>query len=265
MQCKDSATVRSERNEPSASERPRHVPNFNFLFSCFSPLISSHQHQNRPLPLNHQRNISANKCPPFPPSHPLLSSPSLLPLPLSTFGKRRSSLAAARQLYALVETSILSILHSANDFLSFFCTFGAVLMLQIALADSGLSIGMVYVFIAGVLLVKEGIASNSEYVLLLFSRFCVIHSLTHRHLRLRDTSSSTTTASLRWDHCPNARCDHSFSLSSHSSPFHWTTSPSRGLSLATADADKNLDDVVYIPAPWDAEVLEQFHRGTAPH
>jgi hypothetical protein len=179
MQCKDSATVRSERNEPSASERPRHVPNFNFLFSCFSPLISSHQHQNRPLPLNHQRNISANKCPPFPPSHPLLSSPSLLPLPLSTFGKRRSSLAAARQLYALVETSILSILHSANDFLSFFCTFGAVLMLQIALADSGLSIGMVYVFIVGVLLVKEGIASNSEYVLLLFSRFCVIHSRTH--------------------------------------------------------------------------------------
>ena len=45
----------------------------------------------------------------------------------------------------------------------------------------------------------------------------------------------------------------------------WTTSPSRGPSLATADADKNLGDVAHIPAPWDAEALEQFHPGTAPH
>ncbi|KAF8502634.1 hypothetical protein F5888DRAFT_1867499 [Russula emetica] len=36
----------------------------------------------------------------------------------------------------------------------------------------------------------------------------------------------------------------------------WTTSPSRGPSLATADADKNLGDVAHIPAPWDAEALE---------
>jgi len=33
--------------------------------------------------------------------------------------------------------------------------------------------------------------------------------------------------------------------------------------LRDARADKNLDDVARIPAPWDAEALEQFHRGTA--
>jgi hypothetical protein len=33
-------------------------------------------------------------------------------------------------------------------------------------------------------------------------------------------------------------------------------SPSRGPSLATADANENIDDVVCIPAPWDAEALE---------
>jgi hypothetical protein len=42
-------------------------------------------------------------------------------------------------------------------------------------------------------------------------------------------------------------------------------SPSRRSSLATADANQNLDDVMCIPAPWDAEALEQFHPGTAPH
>ena len=35
--------------------------------------------------------------------------------------------------------------------------------------------------------------------------------------------------------------------------------------LRDARADKNLDDVARIPAPWDAEALEQFHRGTSPH
>ncbi|KAN0114315.1 Protein kinase-like domain containing protein [Russula decolorans] len=35
--------------------------------------------------------------------------------------------------------------------------------------------------------------------------------------------------------------------------------------LRDAHADKNLDDVVRIPAPWDAEAFELFHRGTAPH
>ena len=35
--------------------------------------------------------------------------------------------------------------------------------------------------------------------------------------------------------------------------------------LRDARADKNLDDVARIPAPWDAEALEQFHRGIAPH
>ena len=34
--------------------------------------------------------------------------------------------------------------------------------------------------------------------------------------------------------------------------------------LRDARADKNLDDVARIPAPWDAEALEQFHRGTTP-
>lgn len=47
---------------------------------------------------------------------------------------------------------------------------------------------------------------------LLFLVFCVIH--THRHLRLCVTSPSATTASLRWDRCPPARCCHSFSHSS---------------------------------------------------
>lgn len=32
--------------------------------------------------------------------------------------------------------------------------------------------------------------------------------------------------------------------------------------LRDARADKNLDDVARIPAPWDAEALEQFHRAT---
>jgi hypothetical protein len=35
--------------------------------------------------------------------------------------------------------------------------------------------------------------------------------------------------------------------------------------LRDARADKNLDDVPRIPAPWDAEALEQFHRATASH
>ncbi|KAH9997071.1 kinase-like protein [Russula vinacea] len=33
--------------------------------------------------------------------------------------------------------------------------------------------------------------------------------------------------------------------------------------LRDARADKNLDDVARIPAPWDAEALEQFHRGAS--
>jgi len=35
--------------------------------------------------------------------------------------------------------------------------------------------------------------------------------------------------------------------------------------LRDARADKNLDDVARIPAPWDAEALQQFHRATASH
>jgi hypothetical protein len=43
--------------------------------------------------------------------------------------------------------------------------------------------------------------------------------------------------------------------------FTTSESPSRGPSVATADVNKNLDDImiVRIPAPWDAEALEQFH------
>jgi hypothetical protein len=70
-----------------------------------------------------------NKCHPFQSSHPLLSSPSLLLSPFSTFGHQRPSLAEARQLYAFIDNSIFSILHFANDFLIFlshsFCTPGA--------------------------------------------------------------------------------------------------------------------------------------------
>jgi len=43
------------------------------------------------------------------------------------------------------------------------------------------------------------------------------------------------------------------------------TSPSRGPSFVTADADKKLGDVARIPARWDAKALEQFHPRTAPH
>src|SRR6266576_2232989 len=81
-------------------------------------------------------------------------------------------------------------------------------------------------------------------------------------LRLRVMSPSATTASLRWDHCPHASCPHS---SSHPSPFHWTTTPSRGPALAAADADKNLCDVARLLAQGDAKALEQFYPRTAPH
>jgi hypothetical protein len=68
-------------------------------------------------------------------------------------------------------------------------------------------------------------------------------------------------ASLGWDSCPHARCRHSFSLSSHPSPFHWTTvrSPSRRPSSGTANVDKSLGDVTHIPARWDTKALEQWH------
>jgi serine/threonine-protein kinase ULK2 len=35
--------------------------------------------------------------------------------------------------------------------------------------------------------------------------------------------------------------------------------------LRDARADKNLDDVTRIPAPWDAEALQQFHRAPESH
>jgi hypothetical protein len=50
---------------------------------------------------------------------------------------------------------------------------------DIALADSGLSVGTAYVFEVNLLPVEEGIASNLKCALLLFLAFCVIH--THRH------------------------------------------------------------------------------------
>jgi hypothetical protein len=97
----------------------------------------------------------------------------------------------------------------------------------------------------------SSIVSNSKCVLLLFLAFCVIH--THRH-----------PASARYAPFGDyglVTVGPLSPLSSHPSPFHWTTSPSRGPSLATVDADKNLDDVVRIPARWDAIALEQFHPG----
>jgi hypothetical protein len=102
------------------------------------------------------------------------------------------------------------------------------------------------------LLVEEGSASNSKCVLLLFLALCVIR--THRHpasarnVPLGDYGLVTV----------GPLSTRPFSLSSHPSSFHWTTSPSRGPSLATADADKNLGDIARIFEPWDAEALEQF-------
>jgi hypothetical protein len=132
-------------------------------------------------------------------------------------------------------------------------------------------VGTVYVFKVGLLLVEEGAASNSKCILLLFYPF-LCDSLSHSlpppcvcgfvplcDYRLTPHYGGTAV------HTQHARCRHSFSLSSHPTSFHWATSPSRGPSSATADANMNLGDVAQIPARWDAEALEQFHPETAPH
>jgi hypothetical protein len=117
---------------------------------------------------------------------------------------------------------------------------------DIALADSGLSVGTVYVLEVS-LQVEEVIVSNSKCVLLLFLAFCVIR--THRH-----------PASARYVPLGDYGLVKVGPLSTpplsplvlsfiSPSPFHWTMSPSRGPSSATADSYKNLDDVVSIPAP----------------
>jgi hypothetical protein len=127
-------------------------------------------------------------------------------------------------------------------------------------------VGTVYVFEVGLLIVEKGIVPNSKcvppFVFSLSVRFALVLITA---LRRRVLPPSGTIASLRWNRCPHAHCRHSFSLSSHPSLSRRTTSPYRGPSLAAADADKNLDDVMCIPAPWDAEALEQFHPGTTPH
>jgi hypothetical protein len=103
-----------------------------------------------------------------------------------------------------------------------------------------------------------GIASNSKCVLVLFLAFCVScthqHPVSARYVPLDDFRLVGTAV-----HMP-AVVTRFLPF-----PFHWTTFPSRGLSLATAGTNKNLDDVMCIPVPWDAEALEQFHPGTAPH
>ena len=52
---------------------------------------------------------------------------------------------------------------------------------------------------------------------------------------------------------PRRRQSFLFHLTAHH--FHWTTSQSRGPSLATADANKNLDDVMCIPCAMDVETI----------
>jgi hypothetical protein len=88
-------------------------------------LIARRQHQNRLRPLDHWRKIPANKYPPT--STPFFPfSPSLLLSPLSTFGHKRSRLAAVRQLcvvYAFIDNSIFSSVHFTNNFLTFFYIF----------------------------------------------------------------------------------------------------------------------------------------------
>jgi hypothetical protein len=159
---------------------------------------------NRPLLLTHQHKISANKCLSFLPSHSLLS---LLPLPRSTFRETTIKPSCTWQLYALIYTLIAlipSVLHFANNFLSFFfwCIWhhvnSRIYSLWIALADSSISIVTVYVFIAG-LLVKEGIASNSEYILPLFSRF-LCDSLSHSSPAVSACYIPSTTNDLHAEH-----------------------------------------------------------------
>jgi hypothetical protein len=147
------------------------------------------QHQIRPCLLTTSASFQRTD-PPFSLSHSLLIS---LPRRFRLFGHQRSSLATARQLYAFIDNSILSVVQFANNFHFFFYTFGAALTdasICIALADSGLSVGTAYVF--SLLLVEEGIGSNAKCVFLLFLSFCVIHIIAT--LRLRVTSPSATTA-----------------------------------------------------------------------
>jgi hypothetical protein len=67
--------------------------------------------------------IRANKCSLFRPSHPLLLSTSLHLSPLSISGHQRSNLAAARQLYAFIDNSILTLQISHLLFYFIFYTF----------------------------------------------------------------------------------------------------------------------------------------------
>ena len=112
---------------------PSHVPNVNDSF--FSLLIASHQHQTTTpsrVSTTYKRigEIPENKCLPFRPSHPLLFSPSLRLSPLSISAHQRSSLAAARQLYAFIDNTIFNIqsLHFTNNFPTFFFLFSYIFL-----------------------------------------------------------------------------------------------------------------------------------------
>jgi hypothetical protein len=95
--------------------------------------------------------------------------------------------------------------------------------------------GLQYVFEVSLLQVEEGIVSNLNCVLLVFLAFYVIRThrrpASARYIPLGDYSLVTVgPLSTR----PLSACRHSFSLSSHATPFHWfkLTTPSRGPSLA---------------------------------
>jgi hypothetical protein len=162
---------------------------------------------------------------------------------------------------SLVSYTLLTI------FLHFFytsalCYRSDLLAPAIDLADSGLSVSIRGQPLPG----RGGHRVKFELRSPFVSRFlCDPHSLPPCVCTLRPRAPRR----LRPRHGPHARCRHSFSLSSHLSPFHWMTSPSRGASLATVDANENLDDVMCITAHGTLKhlsnsILEPHHIDALP-
>jgi hypothetical protein len=163
-----------------------------------SPIVST---PNRPQRLDHQTKIPSNRPSLFTftstPFFPL--SPSLASFDLQTtmIKPSRSTATDSCTLSLTIQYSILSVLHFANDFLTFFLYLGAELMRASAysrhcprrlgpLSGDGLCIQV------SLLLVEESTASDSKCVLLLFLAFCVIRTHRHPPRRLRPRYSGTT-------------------------------------------------------------------------
>jgi hypothetical protein len=140
------------------------------------------------------------------------------------------SLAAAWQLYAFIDNSILV---SCSLFLITFFLYTGAALTRVSTCSGhrprrlGPLSRDVFEASPGLLQVKEGIASNLNCVLFLF--LALYH--THRrpasacYVPLSDYGL-VTVGPLSTRLLP--ACRHLFSLSSHPSPFHWMMSPSRG-------------------------------------